>query len=130
MKNKIINSIFYLSVAVFIASSCFFSLSLMNKPSQAAGGYSLGGRISTVVTEVCILGVPNTACLCGCASNQCATLTPYGGTIMPIVCLPTSMQTTAIPITPASGGGQILGLFSTLSQTILSVPLGIVGTSK
>lgn len=131
MKNKIINSIFYLSIAVFIASSCFLSFSLMKKPSQAAGGYSWGGRIINVTTEgVCPLGVCITTCLIGCASNNCATITPYGGTALPIACLPVSMQTSGPPITPASGGGQILGLFSTLSQTIISVPLGIVGTSK
>lgn len=127
MKNKIVNIIYNISLGTFMLSYVFLSFFSYIKTAEAQGGFSIGGRITTVITEVCTLGVPNTPCTCTCASNQCATMTPYGGTSMPIICMPNGMQTTSIPVTPAASGAQILGLFSTLSP--IAMPLGIVGTS-
>lgn len=127
MRSKIINIFYYLSIVSLAAGYVFFSFSLTAKKIEAAGGISMGGRVVTVIPETCPVGVQNTVCTCACASNNCVTITPYGGANQPISCLPMTMQTSGGPV---SAGGLILGLFSTLSQTVISVPIGIVGTGK
>lgn len=126
MKNKIVNIIHNISLGIFILSYMFLSFFSYIKTAEAQGGFNIGGRITMVMTENAVVPFI-TACLAPCASNQCVTMTPYGGTSMPIICMPTGMQTTSIPVTPAASGAQILGLFSTLSP--IAMPLGIVGTS-
>lgn len=125
MKTKIVNIIYNFSIGLFLASYVFLSFFTYIKTAEAQAGFSIGGRITYVQTEVS--PVPITPCSSSCVGNQCVVMTPYGGTSMPIICMPTGMPTTSIPITPAASGAQILGLFSTLSP--IAIPMGIVGTS-
>jgi hypothetical protein len=106
-----------------------FTAAVKGQEGAVSGGFQAGGRI-TIVSICTIPPALNPLCTAAqCASaptDEVVILTPYGYSASQL-CLSTAQLTSGPPVTVASIGNQILGLFSITFP--IAVPLGLIGTS-